>query len=96
MKYPKKTVPLTFLDVLIVILFLLLVYFFLTRIFGHSATDLSIMIGLFSLLVTLFAKGAYVLYKLNREFGEFKIKTIMSFERMHSDMQKIKNKLKIM
>lgn len=95
MNQTKKTVPLTFLDILIVILFLLFVYFVLTRIFGHSATDLSIMMSLFSVLGTFLAKGAYEVYKLNREFGEFKVKTIISFEKMHADMEKIKNKLKV-
>lgn len=88
MNQTKKTVPLTFLDILIVILFLLSVYFVLTRIFGHSATDLTITLTFIGALGTL-------LYRLNREFGEFKMKTVMSFEKIHTDMEKLKTKLKI-
>ena len=75
-----------FIDILIVILFLLAVYFIFTRIFGHSATDLSITITLFTLL-------GGMSYKLNREVGEFKVKTISSFDNLRKDMEKIKDEL---
>ncbi len=91
----KKTVPFTWIDAVIIIFFLLAVYFMLTRIFGHSATDLSITAAFFISL-------AGFLYNLNREFGEFKVKTIMSFEKVHTDlskitadMEKLKTKLKV-
>ena len=64
-----------FLDLVIIVLFLLAVYFILTRIFGHSATDFTIMVTLFTILGGL-------LYNLNRELGEFKVRTINSFKRM--------------
>ena len=73
----------SWIDVLIIILFLLSVYLILTRIFGHSATDLAIGIALSSALGSL-------LYKLNREFGEFKIKTINSFKNIKKDIAQIK------
>jgi len=76
------------LDVLMIILFLLSVYFILTRIFGHSASDLTITISLFGFL-------AVGLYALNREIGEFKIRTIHSFDNISKDMNLIKKKLKI-
>lgn len=76
----------TWIDALTIILFLLAVYFILTRIFGHSATDLVISITLFGTLGGL-------LYNLNREIGEFKVKTINSFEKMKKDIEEIKNKL---
>jgi len=78
----------SWIDIVLIILFLLAVYFISTRIFGHSASDLTISMTLFSLLGGL-------LYKLNREFGEFKVKTINSFDKMGSDFSLIKNKLKI-
>lgn len=67
------------IDVLIIILFVVTIYFILTRIFGHSASDLTISISMFTLLGSL-------LYKINREIGEFKIKTINSFERLREDL----------
>ncbi len=76
------------IDILIIILFLLSVYFILTRIVGKSASELAIGITLFSLL-------AVVLYKLNREIGEFKIKTVNSFNKLREDTSLIKEKLKI-
>ncbi len=74
------------IDILIIILFILTIYFILTRIFGHSASDLTISISLFTLLGSL-------LYKINREIGELKIKTINSFERLREDLNEIKKKI---
>ena len=71
------------IDIAIIALFFLAVYFVLTRIFGHSATDLSITITLFTLLGSM-------LYKLNREVGEFKIKTISSFDKLRLDINGVK------
>ena len=76
------------IDVLIILLFLLALYFILTRILGHSATDLAITVTLFSLLAT-------ALYKLNREIGEFKIRSINTFDRLKDDLELIKNKLDV-
>ena len=74
------------LDLVIVLLFLLFVYFVLTRIFGHSATDFTIMITLFTILGGL-------LYNLNREFGEFKVKTVHGFGKVREDIKEIDGKL---
>jgi hypothetical protein len=76
------------IDIIIIILFILAVYFILRRIFGHSATDISISVTLFMLLGTL-------LYKLNREFGEFKVKSVYTFEKMKEDLNLIKKKLRV-
>lgn len=76
------------IDIVLVILFILAVYFILTRIFGHSASDLAISVTLFSFL-------AGALYKLNREFGEFRIRTINGFDKLKEDTNLIKKKLKI-
>ena len=83
------------LEILLVILFILSVYLILTRIFGHSATDLIISTSLFTFLGGLVYYILDHLIKLNREFGEFKIKTISAFERLKEDINKIKLKLKI-
>lgn len=74
------------IDIVLVILFLMIIYFLLTRVFGHSASDLTISVSLFTFLAGL-------LYKLNREFGEFKIKTIQSFGNMKQDVKVIKEHL---
>ena len=74
------------IDIILIILFILAVYFILTRAFGHSATDLTISVTLFTLV-------GGMLYKLNREFGEFKIKTINSFDRLKKDITEIKRGL---
>jgi len=70
------------MDIITIILFILAVYFILTRIFGHSATEITISVTLFTLIGGL-------LYKLNREFGEFRVKTINSFEKLKEDINKI-------
>ena len=75
------------IDLLIVGLFLLTVYFILTRIFGHSASDLTISVSLFTFLGSL-------LYKLNREVGELKINTVNAFGRLKEDISFIKKKVK--
>lgn len=73
------------LDVTILILFFMAVYFILTRIFGHSATDLTITVTLFCLLGSM-------LYKLNREVGEFKLNVVHSFEKIGEDLKEIKKR----
>ena len=75
------------MDVLMIILFLLAVYFILTRIFGSSATELTIMISLFIIL-------AVALYNLNREIGEIKIKMINRFDKVREDISKLNDRLK--
>ena len=81
-----KKSKINLIDIVIILLFLLSVYFILTRIFGRSATDLMIGVTLFSLLGGL-------LYKLNREFGEFKITTISSFKKLKEDIIEIKKRV---
>ena len=74
------------IDIIIIILSILSIYFILTRIFGHSATDTTISVTLFTLLGGL-------LYKLNRELGEFKIRTMNSFNNLKEDISEIKGRL---
>ena len=80
------TKKIDFIDIIIIILLVLAVYFILTRIFGHTATDTTISVTLFTLLGGL-------LYKLNREFGEFKIRTMNSFNNLKDDIKEIKERL---
>ncbi len=71
-----------------IILFVVVIYMILTRIFGHSATDLAIVIGL---VVLLFTNQ----YGLNREIGELRISIKHSFENVKNDIELIKRRLKI-
>ncbi|MBI3051999.1 hypothetical protein HYY74_06105 [Candidatus Woesearchaeota archaeon] len=81
-----KKSKISLIDAMIIILFLMAVYFILTRIFGHSATDLTIAITLFTLL-------GGMMYRLKREVGELKIKTINSFGRLNEDIRQIEDGL---
>ena len=79
------------IDILIILLFLLSVYLILTRIFGHSASDLTIMISLFSFFGSILFKLVFVISNLNREIGEFKVKTINSFKKLREDLNDLKD-----
>jgi hypothetical protein len=72
-------------------------YFILTRIFGHSATDATIIVSLFSILSAFLIKINTSLYKLNRELGEFAIENkhcLTSINKRIDSMEVIiKNKL---
>jgi len=85
----------SWIDILILFLFLLSVYFILIRIFGHSANDLTIIVSLFTFLGSLIFKSIHLSFNLNRELGEFRIKTIHSFKSIKGDINLIKKKLKI-
>ncbi len=83
------------IDILIVILFILSVYFILTRIFGHSASDLTISVTLFIFLGSLIFKLMYIIFDIDKELSEFRVRTIYSFNNIKENMNLIKNKLKI-
>lgn len=70
------------IQVLSIILFVIVVYMILTRLFGHSATDLAITVGLF---VLLFINQ----YQLNREVGEIKSALKYDFIKVKEDIQKV-------
>ena len=81
------------LDALMILLFLLAVYFILTRIFGHSASDIAIFVSLFGFL-------AVALYKLNRVFGEMKVRVSYvekgikeGFDRVRGDINVLKEEM---
>lgn len=74
--------PLDWTKVLVILLFVLVVYMILTRLFGHSATDLAITLGLFTLL---FVNQ----YQLNREVGEIKSALKYDFIKVKEDIQKV-------
>ncbi len=94
MKYKKIELFEVLLWIVAIILFVMI----LTRIFGNSATDTQIYLGFFTSLLIIIGhiiKLNTNIGDINRELGEFKIKTINSFDNLKSDMELIKNKLKI-
>lgn len=78
----------TWIQALSIVLFVLVVYMILTRIVGHSATDLAVAIGLFILLFTN-------QYALNREVGELKIQSKQRFEKVKEDITLINTNLNL-
>lgn len=80
----------SWIDLVIVLSFLLLVYLILTRIFGNSASDLEIIVGLLTFLGSLSMKSITLAYNLNREFGEFKVKTVYNFDSIKEGLKKVK------
>jgi len=86
------------LEILFWIVMAILFIMIMTKVFGKSATDIQIFLGFFTGLLILM--GHIIKLKgdvnhLNREFGEFKIKTINSFKNLKKDISSIKKKLKI-
>lgn len=80
----------------IIILFLLSFYFILTRIFGNSASDLTIIVALFSFLGSLMLKVVSFIYGLNREVGEVKVNSINSFGKIKNDMGLLKESIQLL
>jgi len=77
-------------EILIIVFFLLAVYFILTRIFGHSADNLTITATLFMILANLSLFFVSSLYKLNREVGEMRLNMVNSFKKVADDMIELK------
>ena len=84
------------LEILLWIVMLILFYMILTRIFGHSATDIQIYLGFISgflIIMGFFMRSNDNYNKLNREVGEIKISMTHSFQKIKEDINEIKNKL---
>ena len=79
-------VKVSFIDLLTIVAFLVVFYLILTRIFGHSATDMQLMVGVFTALMIYLAK-------LDREIGESKIDTKHRFGNIESNMNIFKDEL---
>ena len=87
---------LEWIDILIVAFAILVIYMLFTILFGKSATPVEVTMGLFGFLASLFYKLTRDLTdsvsKLNREFGEFKIRVINSFGNLRKDINQIKRR----
>ena len=77
------------LEVLFWIVMAVLVGMILTRVFGHSATDVQIYIGIVS---GFFLITGYMM-RMNREIGEIKIDMKHGFERVREDINGIKDNI---
>lgn len=81
---------LEWIDILIIIFAVLVIYMLLTILFGESATPIEVTMGLFGFLGGLFYKLTKDLTssinKLNREFGEFRIRVVNSFDNLKKDI----------
>ena len=65
----------------------------LTRVFGHSAAEFQIIIGVLGMFFTSITTIFYKIGKIESELKEFKTKTINSFKKIGSDTGSIKKKL---
>jgi TRAP-type mannitol/chloroaromatic compound transport system permease large subunit len=70
------------IDVLIIVLFIVVLYLLLSRIFGHSPTDLTVSVSLFTFLGAVVFRMQYILLNLSREVGGIKINMINSFKKV--------------
>ena len=77
------------LEVLFWIVMAVLVWMILTRVFGNSATDVQIFIGIVS---GFFLVTGYMM-RMNREIGEIKIDIKHNFERVGEDIKSINDKI---
>lgn len=81
------------LNVLLVVLIIVGIYLFAARIFGDSPTDFQLISWTAGLLIAGMVKMANLIYNLNREIGEFKVKSISSFKVVKSDIGLIKTNI---
>jgi len=80
------------LEILFWIIMIILFIMILSRIFGHSATDIQIYLAIFTGLFIIMGhilKLNNNIGKLNREIGEIKIQMISSFKKVREDISKL-------
>lgn len=73
------------LEILFWIIMIILFIMILSRIFGHSATDIQIYITLVMGMITIMG---YIM-RMNREIEEIKIQMISSFKKVREDISKL-------
>lgn len=93
MRKGKKKVINWILNILIIILIIVGIYLFVTRILGHSPTDFQLILWLFGFLVAVILKISALIYGLNREIGEIKANIKSSFNKIRIDLKEIKLKI---
>jgi len=94
-KESKRKILNWVLNIIIIALIILGVYLFWQRIFGHSPTDFQLISWLAGLFISVMLKMFSLIYSLNRETGELKIKSFEAFNKIRIDINSIKQSLKI-
>ncbi len=94
-KEKKKKVFNWIINILLIILLILGMYLFFTRIFGNSPTDFQLILWLLGFFVTAMLKIYSLIYGLNREVGELKTGIKDSFKKIKSDTDDFKGELNI-
>jgi len=78
------------LNILLIILIIVGIYLFLSRIFGYSPSDFQLILWLFGFFGTAMVKMFSLVYNINREVGELKIGVKNSFDKIKKDINIIK------
>lgn len=78
------------LNAILIGLLILGIYLFLDRIFGNSPTDFQLILWLLGFFGAGMVKGVSLIYNLNKEMGEIKIKSFHAFKKIRSDVNNIK------
>ena len=78
------------LNLALIILLAIGLYLFLTRIFGHSPTDFQLIIWIAGFFGTALLKIFSIVYGINREIGELKIRIQEGFIKIKNDIGGIK------
>jgi len=81
------------LNIILIILIIVGIYLFLNRIFGHSPTDLQLILWLFGFFGTAMVKMFSLVYNINREIGELKTNTKESFNKIRTDVSEIEQEI---
>ena len=76
-------------EILFWIVILILILMILTRIFGHSATDIQIYLTIVIIMITIMG----YITKINREVGEIKTHMMNSFNKIKCDIDELKSKI---
>ena len=87
------TIIITVLNIILIALLILGVYLFFDRIFGNSPTDFQLILWLAGFFGMALVKGATLMYDLNGEIGETKIKSFHAFAKIKTDTKDIKREI---
>lgn len=81
------------LNILLIVLLIIGIYLFFTKIFGSSPTDFQLILWLFGFFGTAMLKVFNMIYGLNRETGELKISVREGFQKIKKDIYNIQQNL---
>ena len=81
------------LNIILIALLILGVYLFFDRIFGNSPTDFQLILWLAGFFGVAIIKTATLMYDLNREIGETRVKSFHAFAKIKTDTKDIKSQI---